>query len=86
MAISKNDYGILFALFSNQCTTKMKSFTINKICENANLSKDKVRLTIKTFKLLKYVDEGAPAGHAKTYYITPVGIKNINKLIGEELK
>jgi Fe2+ or Zn2+ uptake regulation protein len=80
MFVSKNDYKILKMLLENGCKNKIKSLTINDISQMAGLSIPKVRVTIKLFLMMSYVNEGATNKAAKTYYITSSGINELNSL------
>jgi RIO-like serine/threonine protein kinase len=75
---SKNDYKILYAL--QDCTTEMKSFTVEKLSDVTKLSVSKVRQTIRKFKESGFIKEGALQHNAKTYYITAEGLSKIKKL------
>lgn len=83
MDFSRNDYKILLLLLEEGKTDKRKAMTLNEIqgqlkSRNIELSIVKIRLTISTFNKIGYVDEGLKAGKrgtAKTYFITPEGIK-----------
>lgn len=83
MAISKNDYLVLAALYNDDCNTELKSYTINKLQLITQLSTSKIRKTIKIFLDTGYIDEGCLQRTAKTYYITKDGINKIIELKGE---
>ncbi|MDK2932799.1 MAG: hypothetical protein PWP27_609 [Clostridiales bacterium] len=72
--MNKNDIKILYALYKNQCTNEMKSFTIKKIQEETGLSNTKIRYTIRGLSMSGYLGEGFQSGNASTYYITLKGI------------
>jgi DNA-binding transcriptional regulator GbsR (MarR family) len=76
---SKNDYKVLYAL--QECTNELKSYTIDKLHEVTKLSVSKIRLTMREFKGLGFVKEGALQHNAKTYYITQQGLEKIKALL-----
>lgn len=80
LGISKNDYKILLRLSEDECTTELKSYTINEIVKTTGLSVSKVRVALRTFKLLNYIAEGAVSKSAKTYYITTKGQEKLKEL------
>lgn len=78
--ISKNDYLTLVILLENECTTEMRSFTLKNIADITELSLSKIRKTVKMFKSMEFIKEGAVQHNAKTYYITKKGIEKLNQL------
>ena len=81
MDLSKNDYNILIILNHYQCNSKLKSFTIERISKETNLSIPKIRNSVKMFLLLNYITEGSHDKSAKTYYINENGINELKSLI-----
>jgi DNA-binding transcriptional regulator GbsR (MarR family) len=68
-------------LYQNKCFNEFKSFSINLIKEQTQVSISKIRKSIKIFKELNYISEGAVNHSAKTYYVTETGINKIKELI-----
>lgn len=87
MNLTKNDYFILDTLYNNGCFTKMCSFTLLKTTELTNLSKYKIRDSIKMFINLGLVCEGARDVRAKTYFLSSKGIEMVeeNRKVSDEL-
>lgn len=81
MALSKNDYKVLYQFYQFDCTNAMKSLTIERMSELTELSVSKIRKTVIEFKKLLYISEGVPQRCAKTYYITKKGINKVQKLM-----
>lgn len=79
---NKNDYSILELIIVNECISPWRSLTTKYIIDNSNLSHVKVRQVLKTFTLLKYVNEGAKDGNKKTYYATKDGIDHYKQVFG----
>lgn len=81
MALSKNDYKVLYQFYQYDCTNAMKSLTVEKMAELTELSVSKIRKTIKVFKELLYINEGIQQRCAKTYFITKKGINKVQKFM-----
>lgn len=81
MALSKNDYKILYQFFQYDCTNPMKSLTVEKTSELTELSVSKIRKSLVEFKKLLYISEGIPQRCAKTYYLTKKGINYVKKFV-----
>lgn len=81
MALSKNDYKILYQFFQYDCTNAMKSLTVEKTSELTELSVSKIRKSLVEFKKLLYISEGIPQRCAKTYYLTKKGINYVKKFV-----
>jgi DNA-binding MarR family transcriptional regulator len=77
---SKNDYKILFMLYEDNCITPMRSYPLKKIAEKTQLSDNKIRMALKTFKMLGYIEEGLVQHNAKTYFVTQYGIQKLKEL------
>ena len=86
MNLNKNDYNILETLYTNQCITKICSFTKQKIAEKCNLSVFKITASIKIFINMNLVCEGAKDERAKTYYLTEQGIELIENIREENAR
>lgn len=84
MVLSKNDYKMLYTLYEYGGTTEMKSLTIQKLSGLTKLSESKIRISVREFKKLGYIREGAVQHNAKTYYITEDGINKVKELIKED--
>lgn len=80
MDLSKNDYNVLIMLYQQECTNELKSYTLQQIHQNTNLSISKLRDTIKAFRLLNYINDGLVNNKSKTYYITQQGIEKLTQL------
>lgn len=80
MNTTKNDYRILHEFMKSEATNEMKSRTIKYIKKKTGLSDSKVRKTIKKFRKIGYINQGAWLGNSKTYFITESGINKINEL------
>lgn len=79
--LTKNDYSILIVLFNENCNTEIKSFTIERIKEEVNLSCNKIRNSLKKFIELEMISEGAKQHRSKTYYISKKGIEKVRSII-----
>ena len=75
---NKSDYRILGVLQADQCFTEISSFSIKQISEKTNLSIPKIRLVLKSFLIMKLIEEGAKDGISKTFYISEKGIDFLN--------
>lgn len=56
---NKNDFKILGNLYSDGCTTDLKSKTLKMLSSETELSLIKVRVTMKNFLLANLCSEGA---------------------------
>lgn len=80
--LSKNDYKTLIVMYQYECINEFKSLTVAKIREFTSLSVSKIRKTLYVFKSMGYVSEGILSHNSKTYYVTDLGIKKVNELVG----
>lgn len=78
MELSRCSYSILAILQKNNMTSKARGFTIDEIMEREKLSKrTTIHKKVKELQRYGYVDEGAKAARAKTYYITDVILQDV---------
>ena len=81
VVFSRNDYKILIYLYNSECFTEINALPIKNIQNNLDLSQNKIRNALKSFKNVGFVNEGATIQRAKTYYVTKMGIKKIEDII-----
>lgn len=79
--LTKNDYKIMMKLYNENGDTEFRSFTIAHMSEMTGLSVSKIRVSMRNFKELGYVKEGARQHLAKTYYLTDGGKRKLEEII-----
>lgn len=75
--LSKNDIKVLHILNKNECTSPMKSITLQKIEYESMLSYNQVRYSIEKLFEEKYIKQGHKQINSSTYYITKTGIEEL---------
>jgi hypothetical protein len=78
----KSDIKILQALFKNECTNELKSFTIKQL--QSYLSEfcySKIHSTLNSLSLGGFVARGFKNSRADTFYITNNGISILRGLL-----
>ncbi len=78
-----NDILILKSIYSkdeNRGMCKARGTSISQISDRCNLSFSKIRVSIKKFIKLGWIDRGIKNINTHTYYITDLGIEAIRNL------
>lgn len=64
-----------------EATNEMKSLTVIKLSELTKLSVSKIRIAVRKFKELGYIEDGVLQHNAKTYFLNSKGINKIKELL-----
>jgi|LakMenE01Jun11ns_1017448.scaffolds.fasta_scaffold9769482_1 hypothetical protein len=76
----KSNIEILNILYTNQCTSELKSYSIQKILSQTKYKYSKVHNDLSSLQSANLISKGYKSERADTYYITELGINKLREL------